>query len=190
MPSDFLDRVYAATDANGRLPLPDQAMWEIFPFEPDHLVVKPLDAPEFPEPSRHGEGGGRCDPCSKPDEDAVWSNANWVLSGLAPTGLPFAAMLQPRAHLDLHELDDALAAELGVLTVRITRAASELPDVARVHVNKWGDGAEHLHLFFFGRPAGLQQLRGSNLALWEEMLPRVPEAESAAALQAVAAQLG
>jgi diadenosine tetraphosphate (Ap4A) HIT family hydrolase len=99
-------------------------------------------------------------------------------------------MLQPRAHLDLTDLDDDLATELGVLTVRIARAAGELPDVARVHVNKWGDGAEHLHVFFLGRPVGLQQLRGSNLALWEEMLPRVPEAKSTAALQHVAAQLG
>ncbi|MCW2751311.1 MAG: hypothetical protein JWR83_2421 [Aeromicrobium sp.] len=188
MASHFLDRVYAATDAEGRLPLPDQAMWEIFPFEPDHLVVKPLDDPEFPEPSRHGEGGVECDACAQPDQ-AVWSNANWTLSGLGSTGLPFAAMLQPRAHLDLDDLSDEQAAELGVLTVRIVRAAGDLPDVARVHVNKWGDGAEHLHVFFFGRPAGLQQLRGSNLALWEEMLPRVPETESAGALQRVAAQL-
>ncbi len=40
----------------------------------------------------------------------------------------------------------------------------------------------HLHVFLFGRPAGLLQLRGSNLALWEEMLPRVPAAETAAVL--------
>lgn len=189
MSSPFHDRVYAATDADGRLPLPDQAMWEIFPFEPDHLVVKPLDQPELPEPARHGENGVGCQACAA-DADAIWSNDRWTLSGMGATGLPFAAMLQPRAHLDLQDLDDDLAAELGLLTVRIIRAAGELPDVARVHINKWGDGAEHLHVFFLGRPTGLQQLRGSNLALWEEMLPRVPEAESNAALEWVADRLG
>jgi len=190
MTSNFLDRVYAATDAERRLPLPDQAFWEIFPFDPEHLVVKPLEDAEFPEPSREGEDGSPCHRCDNPDDGVVWSNDNWVLTGMGESGLPFEAMLMPRAHLDLHELDDNLAAELGVLMVRITRAAGELPDVARVHVNKWGDGGAHLHVFFLGRPAGLQQLRGSNLALWEEMLPRVPPTESAAALATVAAQLG
>ena len=33
-----------------RLPVPDQAGWEIFPFEADSLVVKRLEAPVLPEP--------------------------------------------------------------------------------------------------------------------------------------------
>ena len=50
-----------------------------------------------------------------------------------------------------------------------------LGGIGRVHVNKWGDGGAHLHLFFLARPAGFLQLRGSNLPEWEEMLPRYPQ---------------
>ena len=39
----FYDRAVAAADAEGRLPVPDQAGWEIFPFAADSLRVKPLD---------------------------------------------------------------------------------------------------------------------------------------------------
>jgi hypothetical protein len=78
-----------------------------------------------------------------------------------------------------------MAAELGVLSVRVARAVEALDPIGRVHVNKFGDGGAHLHLFLLARPAGLLQLRGSNLALWEEMLPVVPD-EEAAAVMAVA----
>jgi len=61
-----------------------------------------------------------------------------------------------------------------------------LPHIGRVHVNKWGDGSAHLHVFFLARPEGFGQLRGSNLALWEDLLPRVPAAHLAADLRAVA----
>jgi hypothetical protein len=49
-PQVFHDRAVAAVDAEGRLPLPEQAMWEIFPFEPESLRVKPLDPITLPEP--------------------------------------------------------------------------------------------------------------------------------------------
>ena len=39
---------------------------------------------------------------------------------------------------------------------------------------KYGDGGAHLHLFLFGRPARMLQLRGSPLLDWEENLPAVP----------------
>lgn len=90
-----------------------------------------------------------------PDQDVVWSSERWVLTGPdEPTGLPFVAMLLPRAHLDLGELDDLHAGELGQLLVRLDRAARALPAVSRLHVNKWGDGGAHLHVFLLGRPAG------------------------------------
>src|SRR5262249_62025925 len=54
-----------------------------------------------------------------------------------------------------------LAAELGVMTVRLERAIRSLDGVARVHVNRWGDGAAHLHLWFLARPYGRLQLRGT-----------------------------
>jgi hypothetical protein len=186
-PEQFYARVVAHADAEGRLPLPAQSMWEIFPFEHETLRVKPFEPPVLPEPSRGGEGGTECHRCADPDRDVVWSDERWILAGWGePVGLPFAATLMPRAHLDLGDLDEVYAAELGVLTVRINNAVLALGGVGRVHVCKWGDGGAHLHVVYLARPAGLMQLRGSNLALWEEMLPRVPEETLAADLRTVA----
>jgi hypothetical protein len=78
-----------------------------------------------------------------------------------------------------------MAAELGVLSVRVACAVEALDPIGRVHVNQFGDGGAHLHLRLLARPADLLQLRGSNLDLWEEMLPVVPD-EEAAAVMAVA----
>jgi len=58
-----------------------------------------------------------------------------------------------------------------------------------VHVNKWGDGGAHLHVVVIARPEGLLQLRGSELALWEEMLPRYPQDLVDDGLERVAADL-
>jgi hypothetical protein len=182
-PQDFYDRVRAFADDEGRLPLPSQSMWEIFPFAPESLVVKPLDPLEYPEPPRFGEGGTSCWPCDNPDENVVWRNERWRLSPMGEQRLPFAATLQPFQHLDFTDLDDAMAAELGVISVRIARAVEALDVIGRVHLLKFGDGGAHLHAIVLGRPAGILQLRGSNLALWEEMLPDVPADESAAVMQ-------
>jgi diadenosine tetraphosphate (Ap4A) HIT family hydrolase len=182
---DFHDRAVAAADAEGRLPVPEQAMWEIFPFEPDSLRVKPLDPLTLPEPPRNGDGGRECWRCEHPDERVVWANERWTLMPFDESRLPFAAMLMPRQHLDLGDLDDAMAAELGVLSVRMVRAVEALDAIGRVHFYKFGDGGAHLHAFLLGRPAGMLQLRGSCLTLWEEMLPILP-AEDAAAAVAVA----
>jgi hypothetical protein len=67
-----------------------------------------------------------------------------------------------------------MAAELGVLTVHLARAIEALPHVARAHVSRWGDGSEHLHVFFFARPEGFAQLRGTCLAIWDDLLPAQP----------------
>ena len=186
-PDEFFARAMAHADAEGRLPVPAQSMWEIFPFEPDGLRSRVLEPPVVPEPPRGGEGGKECWRCADPERDAVWSDGRWVLASFGePAGLPFCAALMPRAHLDLGDLDDVHAAEMGVLSVRIDRAVRSLGHVGRVHMNKWGDGGAHLHLMFMARPEGLLQLRGSNLALWEEMLPRIPDDVAAADLAAVA----
>ena len=188
----YSDRVRAAADEQGRLPLPDQAMWEIFPFEPESLVVKPLAPDVVPEPPRGGEGDRPCWRCSSPDPEAgvLWSDDRWVLAAMGEQlRLPFAAMLMPREHLDLGDLDDDLAADLGLLIVLVDRAVRRLPDVERCHVNKWGDGGAHLHVAFLGRPTGMMQLRGSNLALWEDMLPPVPDDVAAATMRQVAQDL-
>jgi diadenosine tetraphosphate (Ap4A) HIT family hydrolase len=188
--SSFYERVLAAADTEGRLPVPGQAGWEIFPFEADSLVVKPLEPPVLPEPPRNGEGDKPCWRCDRPDAGVVWGNDRWVLVRQeTPPGIPFMAMLMPREHLDLEDLAEEMAAELGRLVVRVSRAVRGLPGIGRVHVNKWGDGGSHLHVFLLGRPEGLVQLRGSNLALWDDLLPAIPEEQYAADLAAVVAQL-
>ncbi len=186
-PDEFYARCLAHADAEGRLPIPEQSMWEIFPFEFAALRSKPFEPPVLPEPPRGGEGGRDCWRCDNMEKDVVWSDERWVLASWGePTGLPFVAALMPKAHLDLGDLDGTYAADLGVLTVRIERAVRALGNIGRVHVNKWGDGGAHLHVMFLARPEGQLQLRGSNLALWEEMLPRVPEDVATADLRTVA----
>jgi hypothetical protein len=78
--------------------------------------------------------------------------------------------------------------------VRICQAIESLPHIARAHVSRWGDGGAHLHIFFFARPAGFAQLRGTCLALWDDLLPAVPasqsDADAASIGQALAGSYG
>lgn len=98
-------------------------------------------------------------------------------------------ILESRSHLDLGDLPNLLAAELGVMTVRLERAIRSLEGVARVHVNRWGDGSAHLHLWFLARPYGRLQLRGTFLSLWDDILPAIPEEQWRENLAMVAAWL-
>ena len=88
--------------------------------------------------------------------------------------LPIAMNLLPRQHCDLTDVPDELAGEMGRLVVAVSAAIEALPSVGRVQLAKYGDGGAHLHLFLFGRPARMLQLRGSPLLDWEENLPAVP----------------
>jgi hypothetical protein len=106
-----------------------------------------------------------------------------------PSGLPMVLILETRSHLDLGDLPNMLAAELGVMTVRLERAVRSLDGVARVHVNRWGDGSAHLHLWFMARPYGRLQLRGSFLSMWDEILPPVAESTWREDLAMIAAWL-
>ncbi|WP_442934193.1 hypothetical protein [Micromonospora sp. CPCC 205539] len=98
-------------------------------------------------------------------------------------------ILESRSHLDLGDLPNLLAAELGVMTVRLERAIRSLDGVARVHVNRWGDGSAHLHMWFLARPYGRLQLRGTFLSLWDSILPPISEAQWRENLALVAAWL-
>jgi hypothetical protein len=75
------------------------------------------------------------------------------------------------------------------MTVRVERAIRSLDGVARVHVNRWGDGAAHLHLWFMARPRGQLQLRGSFLPMWDDILPPVAEPQWRENLALIAAWL-
>jgi len=177
---EFHARVAAATDADGRLPVAIEAMpgWDIFPFELDGLRIKQLEPLADAEPARRGEDPADC-LCQKPqspeqEAEVAWSNERWRLKVL-DMRIPVALILQPRAHHDIADLPDDLAAEMGRLMVAVTAAVEELPSVGRCHMGRYGDGGAHAHPFFFGRPARMLQLRGSTLLDWEENLPPVPE---------------
>ena len=87
------------------------------------------------------------------------------------------------------DLPDELAAELGVLQARIERAIRGLGNIGRVHVCRWGDGGAHPHWWFIARPPRLPQLIGSFAAVWDDILPPVPEEQWRADLQTLAAEL-
>ena len=184
----LLERVARAADAEGRLPLPDVASWDIFPFEGD-IRVRPLEAPVLPEPARHGEDAGSCRTCQAGTEDAVWADERWKLVPLgSPASIPIV-LLFPLAHLDMADLDEAHAHDLGPLMLRVEAALVSLGGVGRVHVYKVGDGATHLHVWFIARPEGLLQLRGSSLSDWSDCLPPMPDDEWADVMRDVAAAM-
>jgi len=122
--------------------------------------------------------------------DALWSDDHWRLEAVGTESrLPAVVMLQPRGHYDLTDLPAERAAELGPLLQRAERAVRSLDGVARVHVNRWGDGAAHLHFWLLARPAELMQLRGTFLPVWEELLPALPDEERREAHRRIAAAL-
>ena len=156
-------------------PLPDFTRWPSFPFEGD-MRVKRLAEPVAVEPPRSGEDAADCVACNTPDDAYIWISERWRVRGMdRPTGLPMVLILECRSHFDIGDLPNLLAAELGVMTVRLERAIRSLDGVARVHVNRWGDGSAHLHMWFLARPYGRLQLRGTFLSLWDDLLPVIPE---------------
>jgi diadenosine tetraphosphate (Ap4A) HIT family hydrolase len=155
------------------LRMPPVETWETFPFDGD-MRPRALLAPDRELP-RPGEGGVDCRSCAETDDAYLWTDANWRLTAPAANGLPVVVLLEPRDHYaELGDLPDELAAELGVMLARVERAVLAVGQIGRVHVCRWGDGAEHLHWWFMGRPAGMPQLIGSFAAVWDEILPPTP----------------
>ena len=62
-----------------------------------------------------------------------------------------------------------------MLLSHIERSIRSLGDIGRVHIGRWGDGSEHLHWWFMARPARMPQLSSSFAAIWDDILPPVPE---------------
>ncbi len=64
----------------------------------------------------------------------------------------------------------------------------------RCHIGRWGDGGAHGHVWFIARPARMPQLRGTFMALWDDILPPLPAdvraANDAAVVARVAAAYG
>jgi diadenosine tetraphosphate (Ap4A) HIT family hydrolase len=172
-------RVVALVGEDGRLPLPAIGGWDVFPWEVvgDAVLPKVLRAPAD-EPPRWGESPDKpCSACQGFDPArVVWEDEHWVLTHEGqPSGLPMVLVLHTREHLDLPDLDDDLASQLGRITTRLTRIVGHLDNIGRVHVNRWGDGSAHFHLWFFARTARLAQILGSYAVEWDEVLPPGPE---------------
>ena len=167
-------RVMAAAD-QGRLPAPELTQWDIFPWEAvDGEVAPKRVAPPAPEEPRAGEGERPCRSCAG-DEGVIWEDELWRVKHLRQGGLPLVVVLETKEHLDFGELDDELASQFGRISVRLARIMEGLPGIGRVHVNRWGDGGAHFHVWYLARPAGLPQLRGSFLPVWDDILPPGPE---------------
>ncbi len=178
-----------AASANGRLPVPSYAAWPSFPYEGD-LRVRLVGDVVLPEPPREGEGGVGCSACAAPDEQYLWTDADWRLRSTAePSGLPLVLLLEPRVHADMHDLPAPVRASMGEILCRVEAALTSLGGIARVHVSRVGDGAEHLHWWFMARPLGLVQARGSFAVEWDDVLPPRPRDEWEADLRRVAAAL-
>jgi hypothetical protein len=172
------------------LTMPPVDEWDTFPFDGE-MRPRPLQPPVEKERPRFGEGGVDCGRCAASDDEYLWTNENWRLWAFdRPTGLPVVVLLESRAHYgEPGDLPDGLAAEIGVLLCRIEREIRALGNIGRVHVCRWGDGGEHLHWWFMARPARVPQLIGSFAAIWDDILPPVPEDIRQADLQKLAAAL-
>ena len=178
-PEEIYAEVVEQVGPEGRLPMPPVTEWDIFPWEPvdgtwlPKVVQPPLEA----EPPRWGEGDKPCQ-CERTDEPphAIWRNDRWVVTSRdEPTGMPLILLLHSREHMDLADLDDDMAAEYGRIQVWLHRIMANLPHIGRVHVNRWGDGGSHLHVWFIARYARLPHILGSFAVEWDEMLPPPPE---------------
>ena len=183
--SDYLKRLPIGERVS-TAPLTGNELW---PFDRD-LETRPLEPPVIPEPARHGEGGVDCRSCETAPGPDVWQDERWVVRiPDEPTGLPIIVVLLSREHHDLETLPPELTAELGPMIQRVARAIARLEDVGRVHVNRWGDGSEHFHVWFLARPRGMWQLRGALLAAWDDLLPKMPPDEWERNRRAIAAAL-
>jgi len=70
-----------------------------------------------------------------------------------------------------------------------TSGARAIDGVGRTHFSRWGDGGEHFHIWFMARPLGAMQMRGAMLAVWNNLLPALPDEELAANARTVATAL-
>ena len=168
-PEAFWARTHDALTA------PPVEEWDSWPFA-GAVTPRELLPPVEQDPPRHGEGGVGCRRCEQGTDDALWFDDDWIVQGLkAPSGLPCVVLLHTREHLDFHELPERLAHDLGPLLIRVQQAVFAVGDIANVHVCRWGDGSEHFHMWFMARPGRMPQLTGSFAAIWDDVLPPLPE---------------
>lgn len=155
------------------LPLPDFVNWPIFPFEGDLRVKQPWPDQGRDMP-RAGEGGKPCPACELSDDQYLWVNNRWRIAAADRLAVP-AVFLETRDHMDLCDLSDDLAAEYGQLQARLDRAFLASGGIGRTHMNRWGDGGSHFHLWCYGRPIGTMTMLGFGMPMWAQILPPLPE---------------
>ena len=187
---EFLDRAEAAVADDGRLPLGSMADWEVFPFEREGLRARPLTEYADPEPDRR-KPPEECKTCAALGRDDLVLHTGERLAVIRPggTSLPFVANVVSRTHELLDDLDDDGHVELGRLVARTYAAVQALDGVGNVHITKWENGTGHFSMNVMARPRGVLQLRGSNLPVWADMLPNIPQAEYDARAEVVRAAL-
>jgi len=191
-PEEVYAKVVEQVGEAGRLPMPPVETWDIFPWEQVDRTWLPkvLRPPLQAEEPRRGEHGRGCECESGELPNLVWRNERWaVTSTNAPGGMPLILFLRPLEHLDLGDLDDAMAAEYGRISVRLHRIMAHLPHIGRVHVCRWGDGGAHLHTWFIARYERLPHIIGSMAVEWNEMLPPPTEEVWRADIRHVAERL-
>ena len=176
-PEEIYARVAAAVGTSGRLPMPTVAEWDMFPWEVVDGVLAPkvLPPPLLTEELRSGADGEGCSTCQGSISSVpIWQNETFHVTRPAePGGSPMTLFLHTNEHLDFPHLDDAQAAEFGLISVWLTRIIEALPHVGRVHLDRWGDGAEHMHAWFIARPERLAGVHGAMAWEWLAILPPV-----------------
>jgi hypothetical protein len=187
---EFLERAEAAVGDDGRLPLGAMPGWGVFPFEREGLQARPLTEYADPEPDR-GKRPAECRTCAALGRDDLLLHTGERLAVIRPggTSLPFVADVVSRTHEVLDDLDDDGHVELGRLLGRTYAAVQALDGVGNVHITKWENGSGHLSVNVMARPRGVLQLRGSNLPVWADMLPNIPQDEYDARAELVRAAL-
>jgi diadenosine tetraphosphate (Ap4A) HIT family hydrolase len=182
------EELYARAADDLRMPPVEE--WVTVPFDGEMRPRALLPPVEREEP-RHGEGGVDCRRCAATDDEYVWTNERWRLTSVKePTAMPVVVLLEPREHYrEPGDLPDELAADLGVMLARIERAIRSVGEIGRVHICRWGDRGEHLHWWFMARPSRIPQLIGIFAAVWNDILPPLPEEIRQANLDSVKAAL-
>lgn len=75
------------------------------------------------------------------------------------------------------------------MIIRVERAGRSVGEIGRVHICRWGDGSAHFHIWFMARPARLPQTVGSFAAIWDGILPPLPDDVWRANLERVAKEM-
>ncbi|HEX4190175.1 MAG TPA: hypothetical protein VHZ06_04210 [Marmoricola sp.] len=190
---DLYARIVAQVGVDGRLPMTPIQTWDVFPWEvvDGAMVPKVLAPPLAAEAPREGDPGGKaCTTCAGDRADTrLWENEGWTLRPMHRGGLPLVLTLETKEHLDLTDLSDDQASELGRLTLWLTRIMESLDGVGRVHAMRIADGSAHLHLWLIGRPERFGAILGSFAIEWDDMLPPTPEESWLADQRTVARKL-